>query len=600
MEIINNPYLNRTMIRDVEEFYGRRREVARIYSRIGTTHPQSVSIVGPRRIGKSSLLYFIYQPENREKYLRNSELYKFVFIDFQERRNITLPEFFNALYGQLSQQFQGRLELPETPGYEGLKEIVTGIQQQGLKLIMLFDEFDSITRNPNFDMEFFAFLRALANRYDVAYVVSSGRHLQELCHDKEIADSPFFNIFSNLFLSPFDRETALTLIREPSEIAGYPLESVANTIISMAGYFPFFIQIACSEFLEYALDESVKPGDIPLTEIHERYMQEAGDHFEYVWDHFPEDHQQVLLLLARGEHPPASSQYLLRELQRQGYVVAEQGQLHLFSSLFGEYIQELGLSESSLEAAELSIRMERIEQELHEAEVMQRSILPSEDPDFSGLDISSYFQPATEIGGDYYDYIPITETTLAIAVGDVKGHGMQAGLLVSAASGCLHTSLETTQSIAEIMQVVNRRVCEVKGNTLMTLCFSTLDTTSSLLSFSSAGHFFPYHYCAGTRSLMPWELEGSLPLGVLQDIDYPVCSRTLSRDDILVYYSDGLVEGDNPDEEMFGFERLEASILRHADLNASDMKQAILADFLAHCGQHEQEDDVTLIVVKIS
>lgn len=600
MEIIRNPYLIRAMIRDIEDFYGRRREVARIYSRIGTAHPQSVSIVGPRRIGKSSLLNFIYQPENREKYLRNPELYKFVFIDFQERRNITLPEFFGRLYEDLSKQFQGKLELPETPDYEGLKEIVTGIQQQGLKIIMLFDEFDSITRNPNFDMEFFAFLRALANRYDVAYVVSSGRYLQELCHEKDIADSPFFNIFSNLFLAPFDRKTALELIRKPSETAGYPLESVADTIISMAGYFPFFIQIACSEFFEYALDEPVEPGDIPLTEIHERYMQEAGDHFGYIWDHFPDDHQRVLMQLAGGEHPPASSQYLLRELLKQGYVVDEQGELHLFSSLFGEYIQERGLSESSLEAAELYIRMERIEQELHEAEEMQRSILPSEDPDFHGLDISSYFQPAAEIGGDYYDYIPITETILAIAVGDVKGHGTQAGLLVSVASGCLHTSLETTQSIAEIMRVVNRRVCEVKGNTLMTFCLSTLDTTSSLLSISRAGHPPPYHYCAETRSLMPWEPEGSFPLGALQDFRYPVCSRTLSRDDILVYYSDGLVEGDNADEEIFGFERLEASILRHADLNASDMKQAILADFLAHCGQHEQEDDVTLIVVRIS
>ena len=86
MDITHNPYLNRTMIRDVKDFFGRKREVARIYSRISTTHPQSVSIVGTRRIGKSSLLNFIYQVENREKNLRNPEQYKFLFIDFQERK----------------------------------------------------------------------------------------------------------------------------------------------------------------------------------------------------------------------------------------------------------------------------------------------------------------------------------------------------------------------------------------------------------------------------------------------------------------------------------------------------------------------------------
>jgi len=599
MEIINNPYLNRTMIRDVEDFYGRRREVARIYSRIGTAHPQSVSIVGSRRIGKSSLLYFIYQPENREKYLRNPEQYKFIFIDFQERKKITLPEFFSTLYELLSHEFQGELDIPETGSYEGLKEVVMQIQQRGLKFIMLFDEFDSITQNPNFDMEFFAFLRALANRYDVAYIVSSGRYLQGLCHDKGIADSPFFNIFSNLFLPSFDRKTALELIGKPSEAAGYPLKSVADTIISMAGYFPFFIQIACSEFFEYALDEPVNPENIPLSEISDRFMEEARDHFEYIWDHFPEDYQQVLLQLAGGENPPVSYQYILRELQKQGYVVGEGRQQRLFSGLFGDYIQEHGLSERSPEVSEMSERIERIEQELYEAEQMQRSILPTEDPVFSGLSISSYFQPATEIGGDYYDYIPLTESTLAIAIGDVKGHGMQAGLLVSAASGCLHTSLETTQSIAEVMQVVNRRVCEVKSNTLMTFCLSTLNAKESQITVSSAGHPFPYHYCAETHRLMPWEFLGSLPLGMLHDSEYQVFSRALDQGDTLIYYSDGLVEGTNAAGEMFGFDRLEASIIQHAHLNADGIKQAILADFVAHCRQHEQEDDITLIVVTI-
>jgi serine phosphatase RsbU (regulator of sigma subunit) len=98
---------------------------------------------------------------------------------------------------------------------------------------------------------------------------------------------------------------------------------------------------------------------------------------------------------------------------------------------------------------------------------------------------------------------------------------------------------------------------------------------------------------------VPWELEGSFPLGVSEDTDYPVCSRSLGKGDILVYYSDGLIEGANAALEIYGFERLEAAITQYAHLRASDIEEVILTDFLAHCQQHEQEDDVTLVVVKI-
>jgi len=599
MDITHNPYLNRAMIRDIEDFYGRKREVARIYSRIGTAHPQSVSIVGTRRIGKSSLLNFIYQEANRKKYLRNPQQYKFLLIDFQERKNITLPEFFGSLFELLSREFQGELDITEDPSYEGLKEVVTKIQREGFKLILLFDEFDSITKNENFDMEFFAFLRALANRYDVAYIVSSGRRLQEFCHTKDIADSPFFNIFSNLFLSPFSRQEALELICEPSKAVDYPLDAVADIILSMAGYFPFFLQIACSVFFEYALDYSVSPEDIPLSEILDVFLEEASDHFEYIWEHSPADQQQVLLQLAEGKRPPESQQYLVKELHKQGYVLLEENQQRLFSELFKEYILQQAAFETP-EASEEIERIERIEQELQDAQAMQRSILPSEEPIFTGLDISSYFRPATEIGGDYYDYIPLTETELGVAIGDVKGHGMSAGLLVSTASGCLHTTLEKNQSIKEVMRVMNRRVYEVKGRMFMTFCFSVFDTANRTLTLSSAGHPFPYHYRASTHNLLPLQEEGSLPLGVLQDCDCPVYSHSLETGDVLVYYSDGLIECTNAQLQLFGFEQLENAIMQSVHHAASDIKQAILDEFFAHCQQHEQEDDVTLIVIKFS
>jgi len=339
MGITANPYLNRMMIRDIRDFYGRKREVARIYSRIGTSHPQSVSIVGPRKIGKSSLLYFIYQEQNREKYLKNPEIYKIIFIDFQERKRMTLSEFFSLLFELLSRELHSQIDLLEKPDYDGFKAVMEKIQKSGLKLILLLDEFDSITQNPNFGIEFFAFLRAFANRYDVAYVMSSGRYLQQLCHTKEIADSPFFNIFSNINLERFPLAEARELIAIPSKTAGIPLEPHTDFLLDVGSTYPFFLQIACSALFEY-LQFNGSLDTAGREEVCENIMEEAEPHFAYIWQHINEIERQLCMKIIEEKEidPPESG--ILRDLIKQGFVSESSGKPKLFSSLFTRWIME--------------------------------------------------------------------------------------------------------------------------------------------------------------------------------------------------------------------------------------------------------------------
>ena len=226
---LKNPYMNRVMIQNIEEFYGRGAEVEKIYSRIGSSRPQSISIVGERRIGKSSLLNYIYHPANRLKYLKRPDEYVFIFIDFQEKRGINIPEFFSIIYEALFEEFHGNLKLSVEPNYEGFKKIISTFEDNGLKLILLFDEFELITKNTNFNSEFYSFCRSIANNFNVAYIVSSGRNLQTLCHSREISDSPFFNIFSNLTVSQFTRTEAISLIKGPAEKMNYNLQHLKNT-----------------------------------------------------------------------------------------------------------------------------------------------------------------------------------------------------------------------------------------------------------------------------------------------------------------------------------------------------------------------------------
>src|SRR5437588_1263065 len=104
MSMPRNPYLNRVAIQDPKQFFGRAREVSKIFSRIGASRPQSISVVGERRIGKSSLLHFINRPEIRARFLDQNESYAFAFIDLQQKRRLTLIEFFKELLVLLAKE----------------------------------------------------------------------------------------------------------------------------------------------------------------------------------------------------------------------------------------------------------------------------------------------------------------------------------------------------------------------------------------------------------------------------------------------------------------------------------------------------------------
>ena len=339
-----NPYLNRVMIKNINDFYGRKSEVRKIYSRIGAARPQSISIVGERRIGKSSLLYHIYHHENRRKYLQDDSNYLFIFIDFQEKRHIDIPQFLEFVMKAILSECNRDLGLDSNgqPDYQNFKKLVSDLDQNGLKVIMIFDEFEVVTKNPNFDVEFFSFFRSIANNFNIAYIVSSGKNLQDLCHSNEISYSPFFNIFSNITLSQLNEEEAIELISKPSKACGGDLKPYASFVIDIAGYYPFFIQMACASLFEYVsagerIDETV------LDKVREDFLDEAKVHFQQIWDICDEDERGVFLSLSNGKKLHPSQEYILRGLDKAGYIRTKDGRSLIFSSLFEEFVlQEHG------------------------------------------------------------------------------------------------------------------------------------------------------------------------------------------------------------------------------------------------------------------
>ena len=332
----SNPYLNRVMIRNTHDFYGRKREIAKLYARISASRPQSVSITGERRIGKSSLLWYITQTEILADNIPDPESMIFVLLDFQENREMQTDNFCGILLDSLKKKFP---DISSDSCYDALLKAVQHLDAKGYKLIVLLDEFEIVTQNPNFDARFYAFLRSLANRYNVAYVTSSRIQLQQLCHTKQIADSPFFNIFSSLYLGAFSEAEAMELITIPSASAGIPLEPYADFLLEVGGTYPFFLQIACSALFEY-LQFGDKLDSFGREEVCETIMDEARPHFTYIWERMSDTEHQVFQKISEGKEIDARQRGILRELIKQGYVIENTKGLRLFSSLFGQCIEE--------------------------------------------------------------------------------------------------------------------------------------------------------------------------------------------------------------------------------------------------------------------
>jgi hypothetical protein len=222
------------------------------------------------------------------------------------------------------------------------------------------DEFEAITRNPNFDASFFSFLRALANSYRVAYVTSSCDELQLMCHNKDISDSPFFNIFSNLPLRPFAPKEALLLISKPSAAEGVPLQQHSAKILELAGYFPLFVQIVCASIFENIMDDPNQPPDWP--QISQAFQEEAHPHFEFAWQRMSDLEKENLCRLATGAKLNRKYEFVNEALLRRGFLVEKEGVLALFSQAFQHFVlvqQQSAVTKTSFMAKLFSSRARR-------------------------------------------------------------------------------------------------------------------------------------------------------------------------------------------------------------------------------------------------
>jgi steroid delta-isomerase-like uncharacterized protein len=267
----------------------------------------------------------------------------------------------------------------------------------------------------------------------------------------------------------------------------------------------------------------------------------------------------------------------------------------------GKIVEEWSLNDAldvMLSALEQQMReRERVEQELLVARRIQQASLPKDVPTLEDWQITPFYQPALEVGGDFYDFHLLSEGKLGLAVGDATGKGVPAALVMSTTCGMLRAVAQSSESPGEVLLRVNEALsARIPASMFVTCFYGVLDPNSGIFAYANAGHDVPYVRRGGDCE----ELRArGMPLGLMPGMSYEEKEIVLDYGEAVLFYSDGLVEAHDPSGEMFGFPRLRGLVAEHGE-------QRLLGDFLleelySFVGEGwAQEDDVTLLTLKRS
>jgi len=242
---------------------------------------------------------------------------------------------------------------------------------------------------------------------------------------------------------------------------------------------------------------------------------------------------------------------------------------------------------------------ERQRVELETARRIQSSILPDLPLRLAGVDIAHAYLPASEVGGDFYDVLALEDGRVAIAVGDVAGHGVSSGLIMAMAKSALAVQVTFNPDVAAVFNTLNRTVYQTARKRLLaTLCYALLDPRQLELVFASAGHLFPYRINAAGRVEA---LESvAYPLGVRGELNVAARTARLAPGDTLFLFSDGLIEARREgSDDLFGFDRLEASLASHAGRGVEGLRDGVLSDVTRFTANAPREDDQTILVLRL-
>jgi serine phosphatase RsbU (regulator of sigma subunit) len=274
-------------------------------------------------------------------------------------------------------------------------------------------------------------------------------------------------------------------------------------------------------------------------------------------------------------------------------------------NLEAQLVEVKALSEQAIEQ-ERRIRDEEVQRQLFEEELqtahdMQIGLMPTESPTIQGFDISGRCIPANHVGGDFFQYFPLSDNRLAISLADVTGHAMEAAVPVMMFSGILDTQMETDDSLENLFAKLNRSLHRNLGSrTFVCFTMGELDTSTRILRLSNGGCPYPYHYKSASGEIVELQVD-AYPLGVRAKTDYPAIETQLESGDRVVFCSDGIIEAENSSGDIFGFEQTADTIRKGCsqDLSAPQLLDYLINEVKTFTGETPQGDDQTVVILAV-
>ena len=327
-------------------------------------------------------------------------------------------------------------------------------------------------------------------------------------------------------------------------------------------------QIAALSDVRFVIEDQIAKGDKVVTRITWRSVHDRGEYFG---------------LMPRGTEVEVTAMAMHRIV---GGKIAE------------EWSEGSGSAEVAQAHLEQEIReRERVEQDLRVARSIQQASLPKEVPELEGWQIAPFYQPAREVGGDFYDFHLLPEGRLGLVAGDATGKGVPAALVMSTTCGMLRLAAQGSSSPGQMLRGVNEVLFpNIPSNMFVTCFYAILVPRSGRLSYANAGHDLPYLHRNGEAE----ELRArGMPLGLMPEMSYEEKETILHSGEAALLYSDGLVEAHDPAGDMFGFPRLRALIAEHGEKRS--LGDVLLEELYSFTGERwEQEDDITLLTLRRS
>jgi serine phosphatase RsbU (regulator of sigma subunit)/predicted ester cyclase len=350
------------------------------------------------------------------------------------------------------------------------------------------------------------------------------------------------------------------------------------------------------------VDRSLMPGQGPTREDYKRSVEEILEAFSTT--SFTIEEQ-----IAEGD--TIVTKYTERSIIRGAFAgLPPTGTEEMFEGIYihrisgGKIIEEWSQANTlhtTLERLEQETRArERVEQDLRVARSIQQASLPKEVPQLEGWQISPYFQPAREVGGDFYEFFELDDGRVGFAVGDATGKGVPAALVMTATCAFLGgvATASGSSSPGEVLERVNEAVlARIPPNMFVTCFYGVLDPTSGHFTYANAGHNLPcccYEHVATELSAR------GMPLGLMPGMSYEENETVLVPGESVLFYTDGLVEAHDPQGEMFGTPHLRR-LLTEYPTDARGLNALLVEELERFTGEGwEQEDDVTLLTLECS